>query len=271
MGNQYLNHLLSSEFEKDALKEITKMLDEEISKPATDRDYDKIEELTDAYVYISGMNEHVQEMTKKGISQLKRRNKNNRSRIFMTHRLKIMLSIACVLTALLILNAFTVYAWDENVFSAIIHFTQNGFFVEFPEEETINLTKNKDDPYGIKAECEKWGLEVEAPTYLPEGFVLDDVEHNYVEGVTNDVNFLFHRGTEGLKLTYSYFYDENACWSIASDNFNLSEIAINGKSAVVSKEDNQCTVIWADGNLESIIYTCELDYEECDKIIASLK
>lgn len=271
MSNQFLNHLLSDEFEKDALAEITKALDEEIAKPAANRDYDKIKELTDAYTYLSGKEDFVQEATERGIQKLT--TQTRKPRIRMTKRIRIMIAVACATLVLLTANAFTVAAWDMDVFTAIIHFTKDSFSVDFPESEAVELLTSEDDPYGIKAECVKYGMEVEAPTYLPEGFVLKEVkQHVNSEDVTTIYFHFFRNEQEVIVIDYQLYDDISNNNSVfPSDNFNLSEISVNGKTAIVSKEDDQYTIVWTDGNMQTIIYTYNLDYEESDKIVASLK
>lgn len=268
---EYYQHLLSSRFEQDAMKEIDKLLSEELAKPEHKRDYDKIEELTDIHSYLAGTDEQIDEATEQGIAALKEK-MHSKHRPHITRKIKILATVACAALVLLAANAFTVSAWDMDVFTAIIHFTKDGFSVEFPKQEAVVLPTSEDDPYGIKTECAKYGLEVEAPAYLPEGFVLGDIDSYESSNYIKYVSFHFYRNKEeAIVIDYSLHNDEKKHGSIPSDNFNLFEITVNGKSAIVSKEDNQYTIIWSDGNLESKIYTYNLDYEESDNIVASLK
>lgn len=265
-----LKELLSGDFEKNALKEIKQMLDEECAKPAAKRDYDKIEELTKAYSELSGMEDFVQEAAERGIQKLKEETK--KPRIQMTKRIRIMIAAGCAAAVLLVANAITVAAWDMNLFTVVVNISQGGFSVDFPEQDAIELPKSEDDPYGIKGECAKYGLEVEAPTYLPEGFVLGHVKNELMNSYQTYVDFYFYRnGKEKILISYTLFGDRTVSSSIPSDKFNLTEVAVNGKPAIVSKEDGQYNIIWSEGNLETIITTQNLDYDECDKIIASLK
>ncbi len=268
MSNQYLNHLLSDGFEKDALAEITRMLDEEIAKPATNRDYDKIKELTDTYTYISGKEEQAQEATKRGIQKLTEQTRTPRIRI--TKRLKIMIVAACAAAVLLAANAISVAAFHQDVFSVIIHYTKHGFSVESPDEKKVELPTIPDDPYGIKTECAKYGLTVEAPTYLPEGFELWNVEE-HESSSEKQISFAFQKSKEHLTFTYAELYDTNAKAGIPSDHFNLEEIEVNGKPAITSKEDKQYTLIYYDGIMEYLMFSDCLAYEECDKIAASIQ
>lgn len=55
------------------------------------------------------------------------------------------------------------------------------------------------------------------------------------------------------------------------DNYNLTETEIDGNPAIISKEDDQYVLVFRnDTNLETKIWMEGVDYEECDKIVASL-
>ena len=55
-----LQKLLNGSFEENALNEISQMLEEELSRKPSARDYNKIEELTRAYSELSGQEDFIQ-------------------------------------------------------------------------------------------------------------------------------------------------------------------------------------------------------------------
>lgn len=67
---EYYRHLLSSHFERDAIKEIDNLLTEELAKSEQIRDYDKIDELTDIYSFLAGTNEQIDKTTELGINSM---------------------------------------------------------------------------------------------------------------------------------------------------------------------------------------------------------
>ena len=268
--NQNLNDFMSGGFEKDALKEIKQMLDEELAKPAQRRDYDKIDELTDAYSYLTGMETFIQEATERGVQKVAR-SAEGKPNIHMNKRIRLFTTVGIAAVMLFAANVFTVVAYQQDIFTVIIHYTQNGFSVEYPPMDTIELPTTTDDPYGIKTECAKYGLDVLTPTYLPEGAKLGNYEYNKADGYCTSVNFWYYYDNKAvINLCYNLYENPSGQTLIPSDDFNLSEIEINGISAIVSKEDNQYSVIFRDGNLETII-SSDYGYEECDKIAASLQ
>ena len=104
-----------------------------------------------------------------------------------------------------------------------------------------------------------------------EGFELYTFDSNVADGFCTSLDFRFYRdGHEVIAITYNYFHDAIANSAVPSEEFNLHEITVNGRPAIVSEEEGQYTMITKDGNLETII-TSDCGYQECDKIIASLK
>ena len=135
-----------------------------------------------------------------------------------------------------------------------------------------DLPATPDDPYGIRAECAKHGLDVLAPTFLPEGFELYDYDYSESSVIdSKNMSFWFYRNeSQVVQLIYSWIPESLPGGGIPSDQFNLHEIEVNGNPAIISEEDNQYTIIFYDGNLETII-TTDSSYENGDKIVASLK
>lgn len=268
MENIY-KELLNGDLERDALNEINQMLEEELSKKPSERNYDKIEELTKVYSELSDEENFIHEASERGIRHLTEQNEKH-PRIYMTRNLRLWLTAGVAAVVMLTANIVSVAAFNRNLFSVIVNYTKNGFSIEYPETEKIELLTSQDDPYGIIAECEKYGIYPETPHYLPEGFALENIEVSDRD-VAKRLTFHYRKNNEYIVISYKELYDSNFKSNIPSDNFNLEEIQVNGKSAIVSKEDGQFTLIYYDGNMEYIISTNHLDYNECNKIVASIK
>lgn len=261
--------LLNSDLEKDALNEINQILEEELSKKPSERDYDKIAELTKAYSELSDEENFIHEATERGIRQLTEKERNQ-PRIHMTRKLRLWLTAGIAAVVMLTANMLSVAAFHQNVFSVVVNYVKKGFSIEPPETEKIELPTSQDDPYGIIAECAKYDLYPETLHYLPEGFVLENIEV-FDEDVAKRLTFRYKKNNESIFINYAELHDFNFKSGIPSDHFNLEEIQVNGKSAITSKEDGQFTLIYYDGNMEYIISTNHLDYGECDKIVASIR
>ena len=269
MKKEY-QHLLSDEFEQDALNELNQIIDEEISKTPSKMNISRIEEVTESYIALMGNERELEELKKSGIKKLNE-SQTSRKPIRMTRKRKSLIVVAVAVALIAVANTITVRATNQDIVSFIINYAQNGFSVTPIEEESvIELPTTPEDPYGIKGESARYGLEVEAPTYLPEGFILVDVT-NHENTALKRVTFRFGSGKAHLQFSYTYLYDENAKSSVPSDHFNLEEIKMNGKNAVTSKEDGQYNLICYDGNLEYLIFSDNLSYDECEKIVNSIR
>lgn len=261
--------LLNGDLERDALEEMSQMLENECKKKPSERNYDKIEELTRAYSELSDEENFIHEAAERGIRQLTEQNEKH-PRIYVTRNLRLWLTAGVVAVVMLTANIVSVAAFNRSLFSVIVNYTKNGFSIGYPETEKIELPVSQDDPYGIIAECEKYGMYPETPHYLPEGFALENIEI-FDKDVAKGLTFFYIKNDESIVISYKELYDSNFKSGIPSDHFNLEEIQVNGKSAIVSKEDGQFTLIYYDGNMEYIIATNHLDYDECNKIVASIK
>lgn len=159
-----------------------------------------------------------------------------------------------------------------NIFSLAVELTQGGVKIDFGNKrEEIVLPTSENDPYGIIGKCEEMDITAETPHYLPEGFMLVCMEsdkNDYMDYIL----FTFENGSEKISLSYQYFHDgdlSNIC--IPSDEHNISEITVCGHHAIVSKEDNQMNLIFNSGYCVIDIFTQNVDYAECDKIVNSIK
>ena len=282
MENQ-IEKLVNDPFTAEA-EEITALLNEELSKPAHERDYEKINELTEAYTALIGVEDELAVRSASGIEALERKVRKNKPHIYVTRRIKVMLTASIVAAVMLVSNTISVAAFQKDIFTLIVEYAQTSFSIKRPEnvpftgqyadevKSVDDLPATPDDPYGIKAECAKHGLDVLAPTFLPEGFELYDYDYSESSVIDyKNMSFWFYRNeSQVAQITYRLLPEYANGSGIPSDQFNLREIEVNGNPAIISEEDNQYTIIFYDGNLGTII-TTDSGYENGDKIVASLK
>ncbi|MDE6520912.1 MAG: DUF4367 domain-containing protein [Ruminococcus sp.] len=252
----FLEEIISEKFEKQ--------LDLELKKSSPD--YDLVDELTKTILETRG--KIVKEIDVKPEIQAIRQGKIKRIRF---PKWAISLSAACFI--MFCANCISVSAWDMNIVSAVIEFTKGGFSVDFGknEYEVIELPTSENDPYGLIAECAKYEIYPETPHYLPEGFELTLISNNVNKDYANIISFTFKNSDMSISLDYKRYWNGVTNTLIPSDNYNISEIEINGKSAIVSKEDNQFTVHYIEDDTAYVIFTQNVPYDECDKIVSSIK
>lgn len=266
---QVLNE--ADSFQSKSTAELREMLDKELSKSDDETDYGLVDELTTAIIESDGKNRLTVDVNKE-LDKLQNRTEKH-SRIINFPKWAVGLSAACIM--LFCVNCISVAAWDMNIISAVIKFTKGGFSVNFGEHENdvdvIELPTSEDDPYGIIAECAKYDIYFETPHYIPDGFVLTDIDSNVNEDYANDVRFIYWNGEKHFSISYKRYWNEAGSIGIPSDHYNISETTVNGTHAIVSKEDNQYTIIYQKGKFVFFMFADGVPYDECEKIIESIK
>ena len=267
--NQNYEKIMQGDFDKELLREINEALNEELAKKPSERDYDKIAELTQAYSELNGDEDFVEEAAERGVRILSEKIRGKHG-VLVSRRIRRVITVGVAAAVLASANALTLYANNQNIVSFIIEKTENAFSATPIPKTVIDLPTTPDDPYGIKGECKKYGFDVEAPTYLPEGYVLWKIEKEDND-VRKGIIFSYHKDNAFMTIMFTRLQDDNSRGNIPSDFFNLEEITVNGKPAITSKEDGQYTLLYYDGNMEYCLFSNNLNYAECDKIAASIK
>ncbi len=262
--NQILEKIRSdSSMAEITCEELEKQLDSELAKSSPD--FDLVDELTTAILEAKGMT--IKEVDiQNEIDMIKRRG----IRRFRCPKWAVAVGATCVV--LTGANMLTISAFGMNIISAVVQITKGGFTVDFdnPKEE-IHLPTYEDDPYGFIAKLAEYGIEFETPHYIPEGFVLTEVSTNVNENVANSVRFLYEYKQQTISLSYKIFWNDVSNIVIPSDHYNISETEVNGSPAIISKEDDQYTITYQNGKTVFVMFTVDVPYDECEKIVASIK
>lgn len=260
--NLILEKIRSENFLEEIISE--KQLDLELKKSSPD--YDLVDELTKTILETRG--KVVKEIDVNPEIKAIRQRKIKRIRF---PKWAVSLSAACVM--LLCANCISVFAWDMNIVSAVIEFTKGGFSVDFGknEYEVIELPTSENDPYGLIAKLAEYDIEFETPHYIPEGFVLTEVNTNVNEEIWNTVRFIYRNDRQNFSIDFTSYYDYVPKTVIASDHYNISEINVNGSPAIVSKEDNQYSITYQKNKTVFFLFSQDVPYDECEKIVESIK
>ena len=273
-----LQKLLNGSFEENALNEISQMLEEELSKKPSARDYNKIEELTRAYSELSGQEDFIQEASERGIHQFTE--PSVQPRIHMTKKLKLWLTVGAAAAVMLTANIITASAFQMDVFSFIINVADGSFSVNFfskkvPSESVITIPTTKADPYGMIAECAKYEIYPETPHYLPDGLYLVGIREKDLSQFEKYVMFNFvGENNKKITLNYDCFYNVTAMQGTGfpDDEHNFQEIEVNGHPAVLAEEtkDKEFTLVYCCDDLLMCSFSCwNIPEQEVQKIIES--
>ncbi|MDE5772822.1 MAG: DUF4367 domain-containing protein, partial [Ruminococcus sp.] len=273
---------LNTDLKEQFIREINRALDEELKKPAKKRDYDKIEELTKTYTELMGTEAQVEASMQCCISEFKSKARPKRK---ITRRMRIVFATISVAVLLFIMNIITVSAFNMNVFSFIVHITDKNFSVnsslfasEVSADDIIELPVSADDPYGMIAECAKYGIYPETPHYLPDNYVLTVYNYTDMPLYMKWVKFTFrnrHNARQTITFSYELYEEEEKISHTKFSNSEhcLSEIEINDRPAILAEEQNdkQFTVVYPIDTLLITIFTQDISKEEINQIINSIK
>ena len=134
-------------------------MEEELKKPAKKRNYDRIEELTQAYTELIGIEEQAETSMQHCLSQIKSKSKPKRK---ITRHMRFVFVTVSIAVPLFATNIITVSAFNMNIFSFIVHIVDGGYSVDFPvsssevsSADVIELSATPDAPYRMIAECAK--------------------------------------------------------------------------------------------------------------------
>lgn len=249
-------------------EELTVQLDRELAKP--NPDYDLVDELS--AVILEARGKAVQEIDVQSEIKAIKKKADNGIKRFRCPRWAVAASAACLV--LIGANTVSVAAWGTNIFSAFVQFTKGDLTIDFGKQEqaVINLPTSEDDPYGIKAKCAEYDIYPMIPYYLPDGFKLTNCEENILSHST-DLRFFYENDNTKLILSYEAYKnsDDIPPIGIPTDTHNLQETEINGQTMYVLKEDNQFTAAFLNDSIVYIITSNKLDYDECQKVVESMK
>ena len=256
---------------KEILSELNRELEAEISKPKNKRDLERICELNEMIFQLNcSDNEAVQDSIEASKSKLM--NKIQESKPKNSIRLYKGLSVAAACAAVVVgLNAFSLRALGQNIFSAAYQFTKGGILIDMSNgNDNIELPVTSADPYGMKAKCAEYDMYPLTPTYIPEGFELIDL-HEEKGSVMSNVIFHYEKDDIILNFNFTMFSEGSEIPPVGmpTDTYNVVEEQINGHKMYILKEDNQFTATFLEENIVYAITAIDCDYDECRKVIES--
>lgn len=205
------------------------------------------------------------------IAELKRKTSIKPKRFFVP---KWAAAMCASLILVLGLNAYSAYAWNMNIFKAVVKFINGGVVIGFENEQpVIELPTSENDTYGIRTKCAEYDVYPLVPEYIPEEFVLTDIQTDINDHWTQ-IRFFYKK--DEIILNFDFFKYQRKEYipdfTIPTDTYNITERELNGQTMYILKEDNQFTATFLDNNnIIYAVYADGLDYDECDKVIESLR
>lgn len=253
---------------ENMIADLQRELKSEMDKPSDQWNCEKIAEITEAIHNISC--EGSKETEEKSKNKLLKKIGELGTPTIKSYK---WLSVAVACAAVVVgLNAFSLRALGQNIFSAAYQFTKGGILIDMSNDDNnIELPVTSTDPYGMKAKCAEYDMYPLTPTYIPEGFELVDLYEEKLTTLSN-VTFYYKKADIILNFNFTMFSDDREIppIGIPTDTYNIVEEQINGYKMYILKEDNQFTATFLEDNIVYAITAIDCDYDECQKVIESL-
>ncbi len=252
---------------ENMIADLQRELKEEMNKPSSQWDCEKISEITETIHNLSCDNGiEANETRKEDLLEKVKASKTPKRKIYR----RIGAVAACLLIGVGI-NAASLSVFGTNMFSVAYQMVKGGITIDMNKENVIELPTTDDDPYGMKAKCAEYEMYPLTPTYIPEGFELVNLfeEKNEVFA-----HIIFQYKDSGIILNFDFCqYNEGEeippiC--IPTDTYNIVEEEVNGHKMYILKEDNQFTATFQEDNMVYAITAIDCNYDECQKVIESL-
>ncbi|MDE6520447.1 MAG: DUF4367 domain-containing protein [Ruminococcus sp.] len=256
------------DIDMEILSDMKQNLAEEMSKTADERDEKLISELE----------EMISQTGKEIISASKKRSFESVMKILDEYKEPerpklykwLSAAVACFLVVLG-LNTVSMKTFGQNMFSAAYQLTKGGITISTNQSDDNGNIFSESDPYGMKAKCAEYGFFPDTPSYIPDGFVLKDIS---VESDDYSDSIIFAYTKENVILNFLFVNyktnDEIPPIGIPTDTYNITEEQINGHTIHILKEDFQFTADFLDKRIQYGVFAENLDYDECQKILAYL-
>lgn len=107
--------------------------------------------------------------------------------------------------------------------------------------------------------------------YIPKPNATVTFENQIPKKLNRYDKYVFMRYENGEQfITFTFDTYLGGMVGIPSDKYNIYEIEVNGNKAIVSKEDSQMILIFLSGDNVFNMFTQDVDYSECEKIINSI-
>lgn len=234
----------------------------ELQKPFEERDFDLLGEIAQTIDELQGGESNSAPMDKLNeridTSVRKRKSRN-----------KGLITLLCVILVIILpANIASQKVYGMNVFSAVVSFFNGNLFVDY---DVIELPVSESDPYGLKAECEKNGMDVILPAYIPNGFRLVFNGFEETEEVKS-IDFHYRNGKQKLYINIKQHKIEIPDKIFfPSGTRNLQELSIGDRLTFILKEKDGYTVTFENDFAVYYITTQGIDYGELMGILYSFE
>ena len=246
------------------IQSIENDIENEMQKPIEERDINLINKLISVLNEIKGI-----EIKSPTVSEIKAKI-IKKSAEQKKIAVKKCIAVASVLMVCIFgLNIYTEKAYGTNALSVFVEIVSGRFTFNYNKnDDIIDLPTSDLDPYGLKAECKKYGIEPLLPSYIPENFKLTYSEIEETTGMIM-ANFTYAKGKQKIDMFIVQYFDklpEN--FQISADGVYKEEI-INGITMSIVDDDKEYRVVFNQNNIIYNINTKNINYDILVNILNS--
>jgi hypothetical protein len=162
--------------------------------------------------------------------------------------------------------------FGQNMFSSAYQITKGGIIISTAEpSESDELVVSPSDPYGMKTKCAEYGFFPDTPSYIPEGFKLEFISEDS-DDYSDMLFFSYKKDNAKLNFVYVNYKTDDIIPSIGfpTDTYNVEEVESDDHITYILKEDKQFTASFITRRIKHSMFSENLDYTECQKILDSL-
>jgi hypothetical protein len=186
-------------------------------------------------------------------------------------------AVAAVVVFVLIGNTITTFAYGTNILQAVISFTDEVFrkdYVGYKTETTAQTSETPvlDSEYATLQEAfDAFGITSQvAPTWLPEGFELNSIEHTELNGI-NKVSAYYSNKDRNISISALSFIGEpkNQARVFEKDNGDVSIFNFQNIDHYIFTNINKTVVTWTI-NTDDYAIQGDISILEAENIIKSM-
>lgn len=256
------------------LAELYEKFNAELKKPAKKRDYQLIDELT-AAIYEATSEQDLEQVTQQGIAAISAAHAQRvKSHPCLYSRWLRPVAVLCTCLAVVLgLNVWTTSAFHMNLFKTVYQIADGGISISVTDAvPEVSLEKKPDDPYGLRAECEKYGFSPRVPEYIPEDFKLVGIDE-MEDDTEGSLYFRYVLRQKRLNIGFEYLDNPDdyldTSFGCPSDHYNVIQENLDGIDVVISWEDRQFTAMFTADHIIYSVSSIDLDYDEAYAVLRS--
>lgn len=238
----------------------------ECSKPSDEWDLDKIRELSKVICDIEGISpdsEGAASGRKRALDRI-----GAEKPIIRRRRIKrFTAAAACLAVAFVGADLTSRQVLGQGVLPAGYHAVMGGI------QTFLDGSDGMPDPHEniyydtMKEKLDEFGLDAMIPTYIPEGFELDQTVENNIS-----ITFYFVNGQKRVNICYHLFSDNyTGSFGIPTDTWDVYEKTVNGHQYYTIKENQQLKAWCIEEKTIISISTQEVPYSMADEVLYSLE